>query len=338
MSFYENTECPVCHKQFCEDDIIVTCPVCGTPHHKECYDEIGHCVNKNLHKTGYDYVKEHKKSSTTANPVFNVNQEYYQPEAENDNTKAEVNQKQSEGKTQTPPNPFNMLGANTVATAYDNDSDTIESKSIADVAVGIGINAPKFIGIFKAFEKGEKKFKWNWCAFIFGSFYLFARKMYKQGIAFLCLEAATFFTGMGCIFKFAPTYTAYAVELYNQMGTSDAIDMKKYQMIMESEEAMLASTIMFAMLAVVLIIHIVAGLWANRIYKKTVINNINKVEKMISEGKQLQMPVMFSVSNPPTMEDLKKMQISRKGGISLMAPVLAYMALETLLMLITYIQ
>ena len=51
MPKYENYKCPVCHKQFDKDDDIVTCPECGTPHHRECYASIGKCANSDLHSS-----------------------------------------------------------------------------------------------------------------------------------------------------------------------------------------------------------------------------------------------------------------------------------------------
>ena len=34
---YTGETCPVCNKVFQEDDDIVVCPDCGTPHHRKCY-------------------------------------------------------------------------------------------------------------------------------------------------------------------------------------------------------------------------------------------------------------------------------------------------------------
>lgn len=52
MALYENNSCPVCGKQFQPGDDIVTCPECGTPHHRACYRELGHCAHQALHGDG----------------------------------------------------------------------------------------------------------------------------------------------------------------------------------------------------------------------------------------------------------------------------------------------
>ena len=49
MQNYISEKCPVCGKEFCRDDDIVVCPDCGTPHHRECYKQLGHCANEEKH-------------------------------------------------------------------------------------------------------------------------------------------------------------------------------------------------------------------------------------------------------------------------------------------------
>ena len=48
---YTNYKCPVCNNQFTEDDDVVVCPECGTPHHRECYIQNGNCANADKHGT-----------------------------------------------------------------------------------------------------------------------------------------------------------------------------------------------------------------------------------------------------------------------------------------------
>ena len=55
MPSYKNEKCPVCNQEFKDGDDIVTCPVCGTPHHRECYKKIGHCFNEDKHAEGYEF-------------------------------------------------------------------------------------------------------------------------------------------------------------------------------------------------------------------------------------------------------------------------------------------
>lgn len=52
MDFYKY-KCPVCNKQFKEGDDIVVCPECGTPHHRECYEQEEHCFYQDKHYTKF---------------------------------------------------------------------------------------------------------------------------------------------------------------------------------------------------------------------------------------------------------------------------------------------
>lgn len=46
---YTNETCQICGKAFADGDDIVTCPECGTPVHRACWAELGHCPNEEKH-------------------------------------------------------------------------------------------------------------------------------------------------------------------------------------------------------------------------------------------------------------------------------------------------
>ena len=56
---FENQICPVCNEKFNENDEIVVCPDCGTPHHRNCYNSLGECKNKSLHSEGFSFKLTH---------------------------------------------------------------------------------------------------------------------------------------------------------------------------------------------------------------------------------------------------------------------------------------
>ena len=49
---YLGKTCVVCNKVFEEGDDIVVCPDCGSPHHRACYQALGHCQNESFHQSG----------------------------------------------------------------------------------------------------------------------------------------------------------------------------------------------------------------------------------------------------------------------------------------------
>ena len=45
--------CPVCRAAFKDNDNVVVCPVCGTPHHRECYLKENKCGVESFHAEGF---------------------------------------------------------------------------------------------------------------------------------------------------------------------------------------------------------------------------------------------------------------------------------------------
>ena len=63
---YTGEKCPVCGKNFVEGDDIVVCPVCGTPHHRDCYNLHNACANEGLHAENFEWKPEAKAEEPKA--------------------------------------------------------------------------------------------------------------------------------------------------------------------------------------------------------------------------------------------------------------------------------
>ena len=53
MNRFENKLCPFCRARFTDKADVVVCPICGTPHHRVCYEIRGKCGLENLHESGF---------------------------------------------------------------------------------------------------------------------------------------------------------------------------------------------------------------------------------------------------------------------------------------------
>ena len=71
MADYKDCICIACRNKFEPNDDIVVCPDCGTPYHRDCWQENGRCINDELHAKGGSWKNpnEDKPSSEDAAQV-----------------------------------------------------------------------------------------------------------------------------------------------------------------------------------------------------------------------------------------------------------------------------
>lgn len=202
---YENHKCPYCGKTFAKEDDVVVCPVCGTPHHRDCWKEHGECANADKHSSGYSYNAS-AESDDEAEPkseedfiaeiqreIDNENKAHSENESNDSEVCSRCGAKLIDGCTyclycgQEKGKPV-IVG--TGRKKNNCGKDPLGGVSPEEEANGFGVsemakvvrNKPdKFIPRFVKLSKRKNKLSWNWCAFLFGYFYFFYRKMYKWG-------------------------------------------------------------------------------------------------------------------------------------------------------------
>ena len=330
MALFKNAECPVCKRVFEEGDDVVYCPDCGTPHHRECYNYVGHCVNQGLHKSGYSFYDEYeKKNAEPEAPQIAEIGTFFTPKTQSGASEAPADGEINDEKTDRAGSfPFGSISD--YFSDYERDTDRIDGESVADVAATVRTNTKRFITKFKGFEKQNQKLSWNWGAFVFGPYYLFFRKMYKQGILFLCLSTAvdylfSYLTGM-----LAPKATKVLME------TAEAASAYNFSAFTERSNALSSASdystflaLNAAGIAALILVRIIIGIFADYMYKGTVTGIVKRVKDRLDDG------ATFGASpfaNPEglafTQEQMKRMYLSRKGGTTIFAPAVAMLALN----------
>jgi ribosomal protein L37E len=58
MEDFIGQKCLICGEIFEKDSDIAVCPECGTPYHRACYKKAGHCVNRELHAVGGEWIAD----------------------------------------------------------------------------------------------------------------------------------------------------------------------------------------------------------------------------------------------------------------------------------------
>lgn len=194
---YIGNKCPVCQKYFHADDDIVVCPECGTPHHRECYEQLGHCCNIDLHEQGYDYNQDNPTDDETNNRCPKCGSEN-EPDAffckkcgaplSSDNTQSFNQQAQNQA-------PFGAgAGAGSFGAPYmdplggvPGDTDFGEGITAGETAKYVKQNTPYFIRVFSNIKNFNKS-KFNFAAALFRGGYMLYRKMYLSGAIITAIQ------------------------------------------------------------------------------------------------------------------------------------------------------
>ncbi len=200
MSQYDKLPCPVCNEEFNEDSDIVVCPICGTPHHRECYAKNNVCVNIDWHSENKVYDAELERASYEGEKKRAERENEKQsasPEKENIACRRcgginpsnaifcnrcgcplssgfEENAQNTQGRF------YGAVGVNPFAQSnLEEKLDGVEGWKLSAVAKE---NQFKFLWHFNNFAKKKKKIGFNFAAFVFTPYYFLYRKMYGWGI------------------------------------------------------------------------------------------------------------------------------------------------------------
>ena len=209
MNFTENS-CPVCSRRFTENDDIVVCPICGTPHHRECWQEHGRCINEEKHSEGYIWqsaaaapVAEAPAQTTDSTnvkicPACGYGNDITEPVCTRCGERLKLwsapvnpvgNQESNSSQWQAPPseqyNPYCNIYAQEASAHFGNRC--IEDVPVTECAEYIQKNADKYIGSFVEMETKNTKLSWNWAAGLASVFWCFYRKLYGAGAAVMAI-------------------------------------------------------------------------------------------------------------------------------------------------------
>ena len=322
MALYENEICLVCNKPFKKDDDIVVCPVCATPHHRACYNELGHCVNSKKHKEGYDYTAAQAGAGTLNDSVL-----VSEPEVDNHKEKSNANRIcKNCGSELSGATPFcYRCGAKQEEYAFSeessfaisqfDDDEKIECRKVNDIITTVNTNTTRFVRKFKK----NKKMSWNWCAFFFGPMYLFYRKMYKEGIFAMLISyiASLYVNGyysdeIGALNKYAQDNMTAFVD-----GTASA---EMVSTIKQLYMAVYPATLIIA--GVTIAICIVVALFADWFYKKKVFSIIDSVDKTINADDKMSHMMFFQGEGEMTKAQIRQMYLSKSGGTNMFLPLM----------------
>lgn len=311
---YIGKKCPVCQQYFHADDDIVVCPECGTPHHRECYENLGHCFNEGLHGQDYDYQEETADESKNVKICPSCGKPNDSSHFFCGHCGATLNPEQPNNQQTPPPSGFpfgqqNGQPQNTQGGAFngipymdplggvDSNADFGEGVTAGETAKYVKQNTPYFIRIFNNIKTINKS-KFNFSAAIFTGGYLLYRKMYKLGALFAGIQLALLIIESYITIAYSELFSGF-LNVYTQSFTSGNLvgDFYQYMQSLSVTEIMilylptLIDGIRIAMM-------IVFGICFNRMYFKHCKKQIKKIKDNAKDGE-----------NPETI-------LQTKGGVN----------------------
>lgn len=270
---YSNYKCPVCNNQFTEDDDVVVCPDCGTPHHRECYIHKGKCFNWDKHGT---------------NEPIEV--EFVDVE-ENENMQENTDFFQHESTENTTENTQEIVQE--IFEEFKNNKDySLNGKHISFYEAAIGKNQKYYVPRFMLMEKSKKAMSWNIAGFFVPLAWCLYRKMYKFAAIIFALYILLIGT-IGFNFmsneEFVNTVVECAEEdpnfyenilLYNTRNSSVSLTEKQMKLNKLTNEFKLPVPIQIMTYVIVYGIRILMGIYATNLYYKKLTKSIEKVDKL----------------------------------------------------------
>lgn len=305
---YIGEKCPVCSDIFTEEDDIVVCPDCGTPHHRKCYMLENRCANQELHANGEKWKRKViKRAGYKICPVCRF------PNGDHDDhcsrcgaslmrdesiPEGEEGGDTSFGAEHGFPgmeditNPIKYLG-------FDPEED-MGGATLREVSDFVGPNTLYYIPIFKRMKDIGSKITFNLACLIFPALYFANRKMWGWAVL------AAF---LGILFNLPANLLVYITEFPE---TTAGIIINNKDLI-----ETLGGIFAFADLAV----HVAFCFLANRIYFRFTLNSLRKLKETPYTAESLQSVGGIKPMNMVTITLIKL-------GIGMLVITLVYFGFE----------
>lgn len=269
---YSNYKCQICNNQFTEDDDVVVCPECGTPHHRECYVQNGNCANADKHGT---------------NEPIEV--EFVDVE-ENEETFSEA--ETTENKENTAENPQQIVQEIMEEMKGANGDYMLNGKHVSFYEAAIGKNQKFYIPHFMVMDKTKKAVSWNIAGFFVPLAWCLYRKMYNFAAIILALYVLLIGTIGFTIMsneEFINSVTECAEEdpnfyenilLYNTKNSNVSLTEKQMKLNKLTNEYKPPVPVQIMTYLITYGIRIIMGIYATNLYYKKLTKSIEKVEKL----------------------------------------------------------
>ncbi len=199
MFFYQGLICPVCQRPFSEGEDIVSCPQCGLPHHRTCWQQEGHCHLESLHGTSKQWSRDKSSTKATANDVTDTsnnqnicklcgagNLEYAEFCSQ---CGAPLQDKAWQSTSSSPYQEYTPFRSPYQPHSEYSPEERLDDYLAKDLGAVVGSNTAYYIPQFRSLAQ-RRTARWNWAAFLFGPYWLLYRKSYLFGWLYFAVQTA----------------------------------------------------------------------------------------------------------------------------------------------------
>ncbi len=264
MSEQLKTKCPICGGYIFSDDDIVYCPDCGAPHHRDCWNAIGHCGLLEDHGTEREYNPEVEQQSQSQE---NICENCKKPLPENAKFCPYCGKtKNKTGDPDDEEDPFEQLNAALPDPLGGVDkNEKLDGVEALHLAKFVMFMPNRLIPLFKRFSSEGKRTSWNWAAFVSPYSQAVFRKMDLAAILYLVLEAAAYVL-------FTPLFYAFG-------SNTSASFLTSVQGILNGDVVLTPQTLIFTLAGALLFIgiRVFAALFSDRLYYRHAVSTIKKI-------------------------------------------------------------
>lgn len=173
MLDYAGCPCRICGKEFTEQDDIVVCPDCGTPYHRSCYAEAGHCTNTELHESGGSWqISRRQELDQKRSEEKRAEQAEQAAERDRGEQPQMFNASLYDGIRLKPDDPTLGLDPN----------EEYDGTKMGELAEFVRTNRFYYLPLFRLMKQTGKKISFNFVCLLFPEFYFANRKMWGAAL------------------------------------------------------------------------------------------------------------------------------------------------------------
>lgn len=273
---FKNYFCPVCNNKFTDDDDVVVCPECGTPHHRNCYFSNGGCFNADKHNSDENISEAYKQDVAEEIEAIPVEPVEFQDKKEEERNEFFKN-----------------------ASFTPSNTPLIGGKHGYLFEIAVGKNQRYYIPRFMLMDKFKKGINWNFFAFICPLAWSLYRKMYKLSALIFAVYVLIF--GTTGYFIMNDEGFVKANEVCMQENPQYFTDISAYlsgngdysltpaqqELIKEMETIEIPRAVGFLCSALPFVIRVLVALFSTKLYYEKLRKNIEKAENKGLYGDEL---------------------------------------------------